>query len=483
MADKEYGKVIGTYRGKGKLKLTNGNELPCHITIQQIETGLIYITCRFAPKVAQATSTIQFIMNSSLQDVACVYGKTRDGMNFESRGKLLITHAKVTVFASPNKPAIMTLVAQEVDFWKENQCHVEQYRFGVVNFEFIGNHPVKTIIQDGIKQVESYHLELELSTSWGIAIVNPVPDYKDVIDRIKAQKSISVTCELFARPSEVTELHEVASKVDELCRLLSLARGTKITWISAEECMEDGKAHRIILRNSVTWPFSSPALIDPRNPQDTAIFIEKVYPTYLKLRDSYNLNIAIEQYLDAKRATMYLETRALAAVSLLDFLQGRYASQHGLSKIVKLSNKEQEQIRLCLKGIIESLRPNINDDKFKEVLGENTLQEMMEKTSELNRRSYLNVLKLWVHNLKLDISEDELSEVKCTRNALVHNAKFRSTSSEGKTREYFRIIRLIDQIFLKLLGYDGYFIDINLDTLQFDRHMLNYTGSIEQQDD
>lgn len=474
MASKEYSKVIRTYRGKGKLKLTNGDEFPCYITIQQIETGLIYITCKFASKMAQAAATIQFIMNSSLQDVELVYGKTRDGMNFESQGKLFIAHAKVTVFASPNRPAMMTLVAQEVDFWKENQCHVEQYRFGVVNFEFIGNHPAKRIIRDGTKRVEHFYINLELKTPWGIVVADPVPDYDDAIRRIRAQKGISVTCEVVAKPSEVTELHAVASKVDELCRLLSLARGTKITWISAEECMEDGEAHRIILRNSVTWPFSSPALIDPRNPQDTAIFIEKVYPTYLKLRDSYNLNIVIEQYLDAKRATVYLETRALAAVSLLDFLQGRYASQCGLDKIVSnFGNEKKKKLRIHLKEYLKELFPCIDGS---------TLNEMAEKVSELNRRSYLNLLILWVRDLGLDMSQDELSKVKDTRNSLVHDAKFRSDDSKGKTREYFQVIRLIDQIFLKLLGYDGYFIDINLDTLQFDRHMLNYTGSIEQQD-
>jgi len=418
-------------------------------------------------------------MELRMPEIEHVYGKTRSGMNFESRGKLLTVSAKLELFST--KSSAITLIAQEVDLQPENKCHAEHCRFSIVNFEFIGNHPAKRIMQDGTKQVEHLYLDLELRTPWGLIIVDPVPDYKDVIARIKAQKSISVTCELVAKPSEVTELHGVASKMDELCRLLSLARGTKITWITAEECMKDGKAHRIILRNAVTRPFSSLPLIDPRNPQDTALFIEKVYPSYLKLRDSYNLNIAIEQYLDAKRETVYLETRALTAVSLLDFLQGRYASPRGLDKIASFSDKEQKQIRLCLKRTMESLRPNIHGDKFKEVLGEDTLQEMMEKTSELDRRSYLNMLKLWAQDLKLDISEDELSEVKHTRNTLVHGAKFQLSDPINKTREYFRVIRLIDQVFLKLLGYDGYFIDVNLDTLQFERHMLNHAGSIEQQ--
>lgn len=470
MTDREYGKVIRTYRGKGKLRRTNGDEFPCYITIQQIETGLIYITCRFAPKVAQATSTIQFIMNSSLQDVERVYGRTRDGMNFESRGELLIAHAKVELFS--NKSSVITLLAQKVDFWSENKCHAGCYKFSVVNFEFIGNHPAKRIIQDGTKQVEHLYLDLELKTPWGLAIVDPVPDYDDVIRRIKAQKGISVTCEVIAKPSVSMELEGVAPKLDELCHLLSLARGTKITWINTEEYAEDGHAHRIILRNSVTWPFSSLALIDTRNPQDTPLFVEKVYPKYLELRDSYNLNIAIEQYLDAKRQAVYLETRALAAVSLLDFLQGRYASPRGLDKIVSnFGNEKKRKLRIHLKEYLKELFPCIDGS---------TLNEMAEKVSELNRRSYLNLLVPWARDLGLDMSQDELSKVKDTRNSLVHDAKFRSDDFKGKKREYFRIIRLIDQVFLKLLGYDGWFIDVNLNTMRFERRILSHDAFTEQ---
>ena len=472
MSSKEYGKVIRTYRGKGKLRRTNGDEFPCHITIQQVETGLIYIACKFAPKVAQAAATIQFIMDSPRQDVELIYGKIRDGMDFESRGELFIAHSEVAVFASPNRPAITTLLVQEVGLWKEKQCHTGCYRFSVVNFEFTGNHPVKRIIQDGPKQVEHFYRNLELQTPWGIAAVDPVPDYDDLIRRTKAQKGISVTCEVVAKPSVNMELREVTSKLDELCRLLSLARGTKITWINAEECMEDGKAHRIILRNPVTWPFSSLPLIDPQNPQDTPLFIEKVYPTYLKLRDRYNLDLAIEQYLDAKRETAYLETRALAAVSLLDFLQGRYASLRDLDKIISgLSREKNKELRDGLKKLIMSLFPDIKGSD---------LDEMTKKTPELNRRSYLSLLKLWTCSLGLKISQGELSKIRDTRIALVHKAKFQSSDSDGKIREYFRVICLIDQVFLKLLSYDGWFMGVNLDTLRFERRILNHDAFTKQ---
>lgn len=183
----------------------------------------------------------------------------------------------------------------------------------------------------------------------------------------------------------------------------------------------------------------------------TVLFIEKVYPEYLKLRDSYNLDTAIELYLDAKQETVYLETRALRAVSLLDFLIGRYAFQHGIDKIRSDFKEKEKELHSYLKEDIHRLFPDIKT---------NELDEMLAKILELNRRSLLNLLKRLRRDLRLNIPKDELPKVIDTRNSLVHKAKFPSTNDAD--REYFRVIRLIDQLFLKLLGYDGYFIDINL---------------------
>lgn len=291
-----------------------------------------------------------------------------------------------------------------------------------------------------------------------------------MIWRVRAQKSVSVTCELIAKPSEALGLDGIINKVNELCSLLSLVRGTKVNWISVEEYIEDGQACKIVLKNenAANWPFFCLPLIDPQSSQDTVLFIEKVYPEYLKLRDSYNLDTAIELYLDAKRKTVHLETRALRAVSLLDFIIGCYASQHGLGKIRSDFKEKGKGLRSYLKEDIRRLFPDIK---------KNELSEMLEKTQELNRRSFLNLLKRLRCNLKLNIPEDELSKVKDTRNSLVHKAKFPSTNDAD--REYFRVIRLIDQVFLKLLGYDGYFIDINLDTLKLERRLLSCDDCID----
>ena len=240
----------------------------------------------------------------------------------------------------------------------------------------------------------------------------------------------------------------------------------KINWVNAESTTADGNPTYIILKHCVTWPFSHVAMIDTRNPDDIAVFIQKAYPAYLELRKFYNLDVAIDLCLDAKRETAYLETRGLAAVVLLDFLQQRYVSQYGFDQIMGgFGGQKSKEVRDHLRELILLSFPNIQD---------NSLKEMLDKIPELNRRSYLNLLKLWTCHLGLKIPQQELElpRVRDTRHALAHRGEFTSADHQEKIREYYRVINIIHQAFLKLLNYDGYFIHVDTDTLSFERQRL-----------
>src|SRR4030042_403001 len=112
LSDDEYGKNIRVYRGRGHLKLTNGNELPCHIVIQQVERGLIFVTCRLSPKVAQDSSVLRFLMDFSAQDIDNIYGRTKDGMSFTTQKELFLVRAQIEVFSG--RPSILRLLAHEI---------------------------------------------------------------------------------------------------------------------------------------------------------------------------------------------------------------------------------------------------------------------------------------------------------------------------------------------------------------------------------
>jgi len=450
----EYGKPIRTYRGRGVAKLFGNTRLPCQVWITQVENGGILIRCLFIPKNARGLPFSRDLQIESLS------GHIDGGLRFKTQGRLFLSG--VTPRATGYRT--ITLIGQEVVFKAKTVVNSNSlFKFSLVNFEFLGNEPAVRYLKRGSKTVEEHYQSLKLVLPWGEVSIHPVSNCTQILNRIKAQKGIAVTSEALVSAPPRSNFPETVARLEELCRLLSLSRGTKINWVNAESFDSGGDLTPVVLKNSITWPFSSLTLIDYRNPHDTLTFIEKVYPYYLKFRDTYNLDIAIEQCLDAKRETAYLETRGLAAVALIDSLQQLHASSHRLTEIVKGFSKRKYRFREYLKNLITSTFPDIQSGE---------LNEILQKMPELNRRSFLNLLKEWTSDIGLQIPDSELSAIRDTRNSLAHSMRFKATASHGKIREYFRLINLINEAFLKLLKYQGYYINVNLENLDFNRKEL-----------
>jgi hypothetical protein len=144
-------------------------------------------------------------------------------------------------------------------------------------------------------------------------------------------------------------------------------------------------------------------LIDSQNRNETATFIKQIYPSYISLKDKYSLEKGIEVYLDAKREGTYLETRALVAAVLLDFLTRRY----------------------------------VTDPK-----------------------GFRNNLEATLKGLEITASNDDLRRLNDIRNSLAHEASFIANISKAYWPEYTFLLGMLDKIFLKILNYNGTFLDI-----------------------
>jgi len=79
---------------------------------------------------------------------------------------------------------------------------------------------------------------------------------------------------------------------------------------------------------------------------------------------------------------------------------------------------------------------------------------MKEKVGELNRRNFRAILEAMF--AELDITAD-LGKLTDIRNSLVHRASF---LTKDYWQEYTFLISILDRIFLRILNYDGVFLDI-----------------------
>jgi hypothetical protein len=309
---------------------------------------------------------------------------------------------------------------------------------GLVNFEFTENRYWRTDVGFGPER-----LAVDLPT--GNVDFTKVREYKAVLARLRYQRGVDLTCHAAMQINHHVSVDDYVSMMDDVCRLLSLARGTKVNWIYYESLDRQGEVIAAVHENKVTKPFGGMQLIDSGSPNDTVAFIDATLPV-LQRDTTYDLGRAIDGYLDSKGGG-FLETRGVAGCVMLDFLLARYISGPPRRDRI-ISATRFRKGATTLKANLSTYFPSLNEQQQR---------DMKEKIAELNRRSFKTTLKEFCGSLGLGIDSTTIERVKNIRNKLVHEARF--LNDEDDWRQYLTLIHLLDRVILGVLQYRGPFID------------------------
>jgi hypothetical protein len=306
---------------------------------------------------------------------------------------------------------------QEMSVQMIEDAHPQRFHFGVTNFEFVGTEWTRRSDNSSFLTLP---LDLRTEDRSTKLSIRPVVLYDKIIKRIKTLKSIDVSCEVITDIPTDGNIALITEVVENLCYILSVARGTKIQWVYCDQYNGIGKLISRIHSSRITKPYCPLIIIDPiaGGGGDTKTFIEQAYKVYVGKRASYKLSKGtIDAYLDAKAEADYLEMRGVKFAVAMEILKTVFR------KVMKIKGG-------LFKSIIENLCNSIN--------------------------------------LRIDQQEIDLF-VEC-RNSLIHEGEFycetatpkkrnRFKPLNTKTEEYLFLVNFLDKVFLKLLGYSGPYID------------------------
>lgn len=401
----KYGKVFRAYKGSGSIHLSTNDSFQCSFDAVQFADGSIRAECYFPGNNDSELNVLNWDLMSSIE-VQSINGITEDNQEIVLSGQILCTN--VHHRATENSRSItISIVATEM-LVKPPGAELPLYtlKFGITNFEFEGNinREQKTeashIVDRGI---------LAVNMPFGEIRIERLPNYEEAVANLKAMQSIEPTCEislgLFGHDTQWAK--DVA---DNLCTILSLAKGTKIVWIYLDGYDANGAKSLALHKNAVTRPYSgaSMSVIGSIYPSDIKELLENGYERLAQLKSEYKIGHVIDEYLESKRPHSYLESKGLAAIQAMELLAGKYAEKHNA--------------------------------KFK----------------SLNRRTLRWVLKQVFQDVGLTVPSPNLDALIETRNALVHEGSF---NTNDRVREYYRVISIMDRLLLKMLGYGGYILD------------------------
>ncbi len=418
------GDCITTYKGEGVLTLKDGFSVPCIFEAGQLKQGDIFLFCD-----CSALTVSTFFTPAHKFE-----GTTTQGYTFASIDNFIQIDSEAGTHVYLLRSGTVRVAEQTLP---------QSVRYGVTNL--IIEHPLRI-------QVNHKGMIQQL-------VIKPVHNHETIMWCVRRLKSIDVTCEIVGEVTSETGKEILEEVVDNICYLLSVAKGTKIEWLYLDIFDAQGTCTERMHGSRITKTYCPFSLID----EDRILqaFLEKTYNPYVTNRERYALNQgAIDTYLDAKAESDYLQVRGIKLAVAMEVLKDVFLnlSDRRVEEFVTKPNRFNKKIISELEGeILSILRKNNRDI---------TAKTLSEKLPDLNRRTFREILDDIFKQIDLQLTEEDTQSFIQSRNSLVHKGRFKSEEKSREVEniqplieEFCFLMSVLDKVFLRLLEYHGQYVD------------------------
>ncbi len=454
---KDYGEPIAYYYdGRGVLTLKDGREVSCKFEAGQLREGDVLLLCNFLPPdlFLATISAIKF------------EGTTSKGYRISCDNRIMEINYLPDLPSDGRTGSFAAFRLGEMNVqMTDSHIQAKSAKFGVTNFQFTGTDAQ----QSGSVRYLLLPLTLKDANNQTELSIRPLKQDTKILRRIKTLKGTDATCEVVNDILEDGSIGRLKEVIDDLCYLLSVARGTKIQWIYCDRYDASGGLVMRTHSSRVTKPYCPLAVIDPRcdGRYETKAFLEQAYKAYVLKRDSHRLNRGtIDAFLDAKAENDYLETRGVKLAVALEMLKAVFLELPDSS--AKEFVLDQGDFKTHVQPISEAIEKILEQEGVEKNDRKAIFSE--KKIKGLNRRAFRYFIGKLCNQIGFNVEEKEIRLFVECRDELVHKGRFYcevATNEErekcpplpSKTDEYFFLVNFLDRIFLKLLGYSGTYID------------------------
>lgn len=435
----QYGEILRRYRGKGTI-INEDKTIECDFDVAQFLDGNIRL------HFALPSSPVPFIDDEIGNEGSIVFrGIIEDERNLEVEGKLFrltstIDHGKTDLaeFIFINTGPVRLRVGQL------NLNAEVELKFGITNFTFIGTNAEAT-------GSNSWRRILSLQLEGKQILIRPLKDYDKREKRLRARKDVNITCEGCIKINFPEEAESARGIIDILCGLLTIAKGTLISHLYFDVILPDGTLTQTEHYPYITRKYANGLpTIDYMPPERIRDFVQQCYEPYRNLLEEYKFDRVVYAFANARFEAIHLETRALALVTLVDYLADRFTNLNSRHSI--MDTRAFRELRDTLK---KSISEFVKGSNFS--LKSTQEKELQNKLDGFNYRSFRSKLYEMLSYFRVPISDDEIATFVRSRNQLVHYFSFK-TSDEAQ--EYSQLLHFLDKLLLRMLDYEGFYINV-----------------------
>jgi hypothetical protein len=450
-----YGHVLAEYSGRGQLRFEADQTLSCTFSVGQLADGAIVLLADALDYegISWPPGRLAVFEGTTLQQEQLVS---------EGRG-LAITDLR-SPSADATLPLAFDLQALTVSLAKDaKQCPVAtEARFGVTNFILAANTHASLRLHGPAGQIQADLLAAS--------------DAERVVKRIRTLRAIDVTCELRVRLGQGVPLEAAREYAHTLCTVLSIANGSRVAWVYCDLYDELGQRLRREHRNHVTKRYTGLPVIDYRAgwTADAQRFTEGAFHILATQAEPLLRPAIIDSMLDAKADADFLEARGAKLAVTLEMLRWTLAELEGRKASEVLIpwptlDAVAPDLRVAMTTVLDAhgVAPTDRD----QLVASRSLRRLNQAGAQGG--DFGRLLRQLSARIGLRADPDTLDRVTSSRHALVHEGKFycqldpddRSASLPPLPRapdEYYSLISFLDRVILKLLRYQGPYLDWNV---------------------
>ncbi len=395
-----FGRFIHRYEGHGALRLTGRHQRAVSFEVRQMPNGQLVLACQSSRWM-------------DMFDARRLKGVTTDGLLIDVR----------------DLQPILSRVSSD------GMSHGVSYARSATCTRGIGGLLLRPYLNFSLASLvlprwTLNESRLRFKTAGFRFSIRPVENYREIARQLERGSGDAITAVCRTRRDDQQPLtpDDAIRAVNDLCVALSLSIGSKVNWIVAEDEGWYRRHESRITKGYSNWI----------NALDWTLSPQRSLTAWRGNSNQDYFRRMIEYFIDAAGRGPYIETRTLAAASLLDAVTGHYSQSVGRDMLV-----DDSAWRAIQPSIVESIDQITRGARVSETLSFGV--------EGLRRRSFRRRLRdLFVTH---SLPTRRLNEIVEIRNHIVHYGRFPPNMKPADAYEL--VLWASFTVLARLVGYQG----------------------------
>lgn len=328
-----------------------------------------------------------------------------------------------------------------------------KYKFFITNLQFVGTKLTTAKYRNHTSVLAS---KLPLDVIDHEIFLKWAPSYEKAVQELRADRQARVTAVLELKTLAQNSVATSEELVDDICTIMSLASGNHVAWIEARRYDAHGRWLSSRHRVSVTRTYVPHPLLDSHDGVGLQRLAREGLPALRKWdnelgteTDTRPLRNAIRLALDARTESTYLQSRTLAALTVIELLTSKLMAKRKAAHLV--SEDAFGKVQKAMIPVLEKTLKNVgcSDTEF---------QIMKAKLVELNRATLRRQIKKLMVEAGVDAGAEEVDLFIKVRNSIVHTGDYDKQTRLAPYEQHWAVLEFVDRLLLGLLGYHGKYI-------------------------